>query len=119
MHWLDRRLVKLESDSGMTGNPFDRMSDAELDEAMVRSYAELSASLAPHELEEVDCYLLAGLDPEPVLSPWRKFHPMITDIQALGLKRAGRKFYDECAGLSVEQIEARVNAHVARVGPFR
>ena len=114
MQRLDRRLAKLESDSGFNGSPYERMSDAELDEAIVRIYAVLAAKLSPRELEELDCYFLAGLEHEPVLEPWRRFWPMCSDIQVLGLMRTGRTFYDECASLSIEQIEARVNAQVAR-----
>ena len=119
MSRLESRLAKLESDAGINGNPYECMSDAQLDEEMVRCYAVLSAGLSQGELEKMEEEDLARLGPEPVLEPWRQFWPMATDIDALALKRAGRTFYDECAGLSLEQIEGRVNAHVARIAAIK
>jgi hypothetical protein len=118
MSRLESRLDKLEKAAGIGADAgcLSRLSDAQLDEEMVRCYAVLSANLSQGELEKIEEEALAqlGLGPEPVLEASRKFWPMTTDINALALKRAGRTFYDECAGLSLEQIEGRVNAHVAR-----
>jgi len=115
MQRLDSRVAKLEADSGLNGNPIDRLSDAELDELLVRVYGTLSAKYGRASPTELDVYCLADLEPEPILEVSRKFWPMTTDIRALGLKRAGRTFYDECADLTIEQIEARVNTHIERI----
>ncbi len=109
---LETRVAKLEAESGLLGESLTHLSDAELDEATVRAYAACDAAGLVGDTER-----LYFNDPkaEPVLSVWRQFWPMATDIEALASKRAGRVFYDECADLSVEQIHSRVNAHIARL----
>ncbi len=110
MKSLKARVQRLEVDSGLFGDLLTRLSDAELDEEIVRSYADCEAA----GLDPLESSFYSDVGTEPVLF-WRESMPMATDIKALALKRAGRVFYDECADMSVEQIHSRVKAHIARL----
>jgi predicted nuclease with RNAse H fold len=115
MNSLSRRLAKLESAAGLTGNELSRISDAELDERIVRAWAELDA--LGIDQTEIPFQNETEARNKPVL--WRELWPMAADIEALQLKCAGLEFYDECADLSIEQIRARIDAHIARLGAKR
>ena len=112
---LKSRVQRLEADSGLLGDSLTRLSDAELDEALLCAYATCDAG----GVDQAESLFFNDSKTEPVLSAMRQFWPMTADIEALALKRAGRVFYDECADLSVEQVHSRVKAHIARLGVMK
>lgn len=112
---IESRIQKLETAAGFDSDqPFAHLSHAELDAEFVRAYAEC-AKLAEGQKSEAE-WLRELCGEEPASFPRvRAIFPMTADIQALILKRNGREFYDECAVLSLEEIEGRVKAHIEKV----